>query len=76
MLCLLLVAGVFDALAASVEFCNPNKRVAREGGGVDVTSELLLMLAEVSRLCVCVCLGDRGGLDFYPYWCVARGVKV
>jgi hypothetical protein len=41
-------AGVFDALAAAVEFCTPNKLVAREAGAVDVTSTLLLMVAEVS----------------------------
>jgi len=49
-----LLSGVFDALAAAVEFCTPNKLVAREAGAVDVTSALLLMVAEVrgrERVC-------------------------
>jgi cytochrome c5 len=42
-----LLAAAADALAAAVEFCVPNKLLARESGGVDVLARLLLMAAEV-----------------------------
>jgi hypothetical protein len=45
-----LLAGAADALAAAVEFCVPNKLLARESGGVDVLARLLLMAAEVRRV--------------------------
>lgn len=47
---MVLLSGLFDALAAVVELCTPNKLVAREVGAVDVASTLLLMVAEVRAM--------------------------
>jgi hypothetical protein len=83
LLLFLLHAGVFDALAAAVEFCNPNKCLAREGGGVDVTSELLLMLSEVggngvggTRVRACVRRGTGAGVRVRAPGMTVPGVRV